>query len=390
MIPEVEVDLRGADEISMTDEAGSYAFSNMPLGGQYIIKPRKQDTPVKGLSTLDILLIRNHIYGHSLLDSPYKLLAADVNQSESITGADIVEIKKMLLGLQDDFSNNDSWRFISEDNTFFDAERPYWGLVKDQYPILEYSGFTNVDFTGIKIGDVNEDVNRILAAEIRSRSLIHLTMELTDASVNLGKRKIAVKSAEAIAEISGIQLALDHGSHMIKSLSSDRLVITEEDYAANVFPGKTTLIWVGEQPISVAAGDVLFYIHLNEEADIYSLTIDDQTLQSEMYTGEHLDAHGLSIDPQSTSFIGQDALFSHHPNPWSDQTIISFLIEEAADVKIEIFSMAGARVHMHQSRYPAGTHTAAVLRSDIPEAGIYIIQMQKQGKIERQKMLVIK
>ena len=390
MIPEVEVDLRGADEVSMTDEAGSYAFSNMPLGGQYIIKPRKQDTPVKGLSTLDILLIRNHIYGHSLLDSPYKLLAADVNQSESITGADIVEIKKMLLGLQDDFSNNDSWRFISEDNTFFDAERPYWGLVKDQYPILEYSGFTNVDFTGIKIGDVNEDVNRILAAEIRSRSLIHLTMELTDASVNLGKRKIAVKSAKAIAEISGIQLALDHGSHMIKSLSSGRLVITEEDYAANVFPGKTTLIWVGEQPISVAAGDVLFYIHLNEEADIYSLTIDDQTLQSEMYTGEHLDAHGLSIDPQSTSFIGQDALFSHHPNPWSDQTIISFLIEEAADVKIEIFSMAGARVHMHQSRYPAGTHTAAVLRSDIPEAGIYIIQMQKQGKIERQKMLVIK
>ncbi len=390
IIPDVEVGLRGSEAVSMTDDAGQYAFMNMPLGGQYIIKPSKQDVPVKGLSTLDILLIRNHIYGTRRLDSPYKLLAADVNQSESISGADIVEIKRLLLGLQEDFTNNDSWRFISEDNVFFDAERPYWGLVKDQYPILEYTGFMDVDFTGIKIGDVNEDINMVLSAETRSRSWLSLTADIIESSVDQGQRRIAIRSSEAIDEVHGLQLALDHGYSTIAQISSGKLTISSDDYAANVAPGKSTLIWVSEKPISVSAGEVLFYITVHPGAGTQSLAIDDLTLRSEMYLGQNLEAHGLTLDDVSVSSDHSDALFTHHPNPWTDHSSVSFSIKEAAGVFIDIFSMDGAQVYTHQAYYPAGTHTAVIQQADVPEAGVYIIQMQYQGKNERQKMLVIK
>jgi len=391
IIPDVEVSLRGSDEVSMTDSEGNYAFSNMPFGGQYIIKPSKTDLPVKGLSTLDILLIRNHIYGHNKLDSPYKLLAADVDQSESITAADIVEIKKMLLGLQDVFSNNDSWRFISEDNVFFDEEKPYWGLVKDQYPILEYNGFMDVDFTGIKIGDVNEDINMILSAEIRSQSFVYFESGTPLNTATNNQIKIPIRASESIEEVHGIQMSIGHEFHVATGIESAAIDILEEDYAVNVRQGMTTLSWIGEGPLSVAAGDVLFYILFDgtNYTKQIELDLDDSLLKNEVYTGPHLDISKIAMAENPSSVTAMN-LFSYHPNPWIDHTTVSFEIGDIGDVEIEVFAMDGTRVYRHAASYVSGRHQKMIHQDDIPLAGVYVIQLSHQGQVERQKMLVIK
>lgn len=59
--------------------------------------------PLEGVTTMDIILIQKHILGIKSLDSPYKIIAADVNNSQSITASDIAEIRKLILGVIESF-----------------------------------------------------------------------------------------------------------------------------------------------------------------------------------------------------------------------------------------------------------------------------------------------
>ncbi|MBK6783686.1 MAG: hypothetical protein IPG79_07930 [Saprospiraceae bacterium] len=63
-----------------------------------------------GVSTLDLVLIQRHILNMAKLDSPYKVIAADVNNDAKINTIDLVELRKVILGTSEEFTNK-SWRF---------------------------------------------------------------------------------------------------------------------------------------------------------------------------------------------------------------------------------------------------------------------------------------
>jgi hypothetical protein len=63
----------------------------VPLAATFTIAPEKDDNPLNGVTTYDLVLISKHILGLEPLDSPYKMIAADANKSGSITTFDIVE-----------------------------------------------------------------------------------------------------------------------------------------------------------------------------------------------------------------------------------------------------------------------------------------------------------
>ncbi len=70
----------------------------------------KTSDPLSGVSTIDITLMVRHILGLTLLDEDYKLIAADVNQDDKISGIDVVALRKVILGLSD-FPNGNVWQF---------------------------------------------------------------------------------------------------------------------------------------------------------------------------------------------------------------------------------------------------------------------------------------
>jgi len=75
---------------------------------------------LNGVSTLDLIHIQRHILGLELLESPYQLIAADINSSKDINGIDLVELRKLILGIYTEFPNNTSWRFIDSGYKFVD------------------------------------------------------------------------------------------------------------------------------------------------------------------------------------------------------------------------------------------------------------------------------
>src|SRR5262249_11283469 len=87
----VVVKLSGDDsKQTQTASDGPYQFIT-DAGGTFRVTPSltQSASPASGLSTIDISLVRRHILGLTLLDTPFKLLAADVNGSRSISIVDV-------------------------------------------------------------------------------------------------------------------------------------------------------------------------------------------------------------------------------------------------------------------------------------------------------------
>ncbi|NJK82539.1 MAG: tetratricopeptide repeat protein [Saprospiraceae bacterium] len=82
---------------------GAYAFAALPIGENYKIVPERLDNLLNGVSTYDLFLINNHILTTQPLDSPYKIIAADVDGSGAVTTFDVVSLRKTLLGIANEF-----------------------------------------------------------------------------------------------------------------------------------------------------------------------------------------------------------------------------------------------------------------------------------------------
>ncbi|MEZ5043839.1 MAG: hypothetical protein R2828_28340 [Saprospiraceae bacterium] len=152
----VNVKLSGltiAEEVTLVD--GEYCFEDIQLNEGYKLRPSKDDRHGNGVSTFDIVLISRHIIGMTLLDSPYKIVAADVNRSNTVTTLDIVKIRRVILGLDARFPESESWRFIPANHEFQDSARPFLSSVPDEIIFTLTQPDTIFDFWGVKIGDVN-------------------------------------------------------------------------------------------------------------------------------------------------------------------------------------------------------------------------------------------
>ncbi|MFN8303105.1 MAG: hypothetical protein U0U46_11470 [Saprospiraceae bacterium] len=175
--------------LDLSDNAGEYLFSNyLPLSTDYTVTPVKDDNPMNGVSTFDLVLISKHILGTDPLNSPYKIIAADANKSNSVTTFDIVELRKLILGIYTELPNNTSWRFIDKNFVFSDPSNPFASVPFAENISLGDAQASQMDddFTGIKIGDLNGSViaNANQQAEDRTAGTLLLDVLTPSPSLN--------------------------------------------------------------------------------------------------------------------------------------------------------------------------------------------------------------
>ncbi len=105
-----------------TDESGSFSM-DLPKGIGYIITPEKSDDPMNGITVYDLVIVQRHILDLEAFKTPYQYIAADMDRSGSVSTFDVVQMRKMILGIAHDFANDSSWRFVK--NTYdFTTENP--------------------------------------------------------------------------------------------------------------------------------------------------------------------------------------------------------------------------------------------------------------------------
>ena len=133
-------------------------------GSNVVVKASKNNdiTKANGVTALDIALVQSHILAKSFLNSPYKILAADVSGDGKVTALDIVYIKRLILGIDTSFPGKKLWAFVDSSYKFADSTNPF--PFKDS---ISYTGLSasksNQTFIGCKLGDVNWDWNPAVA-----------------------------------------------------------------------------------------------------------------------------------------------------------------------------------------------------------------------------------
>lgn len=154
-VPDVAMDLTGdATQTTPSLADGTYLHT-VAACGSYTVTPAKstEATPSTGVTMLDASLVRLHVLGVTALDSPFKLLAADVNGSHTITTVDIRLLKQLVLDLRSTLPAG-LWRFVSTDYSFPSPTAPWNPEAVRSYTGLEAS-MSGQDFTAVKLGDVN-------------------------------------------------------------------------------------------------------------------------------------------------------------------------------------------------------------------------------------------
>lgn len=141
---------------AFSDSTGNFELTGLSEGADYTLFPEKDIDPLNGVTTYDMVLITRHILGTQFLDSPYKIIAADINRSNSVSTLDLVELRKLILFQIPGFPNNTSWRFVDAAYIFPDPVHPF------DYPFPEVIDFNDLvaglpppAFIAIKVGDVN-------------------------------------------------------------------------------------------------------------------------------------------------------------------------------------------------------------------------------------------
>ncbi|MCC6727303.1 MAG: hypothetical protein IT258_22550, partial [Saprospiraceae bacterium] len=270
----VEVQLFDSNNMSYAYSAnlGLFSFQNVPAGMSCELRPVKNTGLLNGVTTYDMVLLSNHILGTQPLDSPYKLIAADVNHSGSISTFDIVALRKAILHMTDSFPNNTSWRFIRADYEFPNPNNPF----AEQLPESNQLDDTAHDmpaqnFVAVKIGDLNGSVVlNPFEGEVEERNQDgELTLAVPNWQLKAGREvRIPIACGEDI-DLAALQGTFDFDA--AKATFVGVLADGLEDLGAESFGeprnGLLTLGWHDAAGQLLEAGTTLFYLQFMVHQD---------------------------------------------------------------------------------------------------------------------------
>ncbi len=388
---EVEVHL---DDISMqmTDVSGNYAFGEMPMGGSYTIRPYKNDDYLNGVSTLDLVLIQKHILGQEIFDSPYDIIASDVNNDEQITSVDLVELRKLILGIYDELPENMSWRFVDKDYRFADENNPWSRDISETYSILHLDSDMDIDFVGVKIGDVNGSVVANLnETQIDQRQ--HrwpVVFEMEDMKLSDGIEYRIPVYGKNYERVTGFQGTINFDNSQVASLAIEdgSLLLDQENYYLDADRGIMTFSYHGNA-VDISENTILFELVIKtdkseELSDLISLG--SNFTRSEAYRGHH-EIVNIEFDFKSQGGID---IVKAKPNPWKNNTTIEFEIVQPGLVEWEIYDAKGQLVFKSAGSFESGKNTIPLRENDLGEAGMYFIKMKTAEYTDDYKIILLK
>ena len=385
------VDLMGSE---MTQD-GDYMFQDVPFYNGYMMKPGKEDSALNGVSTLDIVLLQKHILGTKDLDSPYKLIAGDVNKSGSITGIDLIEIRKLVLGIQTDWTSVESWVFVPENHIFPDEENP-WSFPETSINNELYVSDDNVNFFGIKMGDVSGNASLNAQSDnVKNRSSQVFKLGVNNFEFQAGGELSIPFAAVDENVIDGLQFTVEFDASALSYSGYDTGVFALAD--ANVglqkaHEGIITISYDDIRGIKINGGENLFSLKFASKAtaeveDV--ITVNSAITSAEAYDkdGEIQEIILLSSEAidRGTSF----ELFQNQPNPFNDSTEIGFFLPEAGEATLEVMSADGKVIYKSVEEYGKGMNRVNVDASNLQNKGVLLYRLEFNGYSATRKMIFI-
>lgn len=381
MLDEVKVELIGSESYQMTAD-GAYAFPEMPENNTYTVDPTKNDDVNNGVSTLDLVHIQRHVIGLEELGTNYQRIAADINNDKTISASDVVELRKVILGLKDEFDTNESWKFVDASYEFSEGDDAWTQLLPENYNITALNADMEINFTAIKVGDVNNSVELNVnsnTAETRSSMALTAEVELVN-----GVARVPVYADQA-TELAALQMTMDLTSEFI-SIESALLEVTDNNVGLRYADrGLVTFSWDNMNGVTVEKGDHLFTIVMAESAT-NAINVTSDITKAEAANTSY-EAMSVTMNTRSSN-VEEFALMQNTPNPFNEYTEVSFVLPSAMSATVTVFDMNGRTLYNVSDNYEKGLTTIRLTRDDLPASGVLYYQIEAGDFTASKKMVV--
>ncbi len=382
---------------TLTTSNGKYKFPKMPFGGSYEVKASMSSNPLKGVNTRDLVAIQLHLLGRKVIKNPYLLIAADANQNGSISTADITVLRRLILGRTNNLPNNNSWRFVDKGYQFPDPNSP-WGFPETYHLDPFVRDMDNVDFVGVKIGDLTMDNGANgLKSGSTTRGKATLNLETSDVTMTQGQVVEIPFTAVEAAKLAGMQLGFNFDTHTLRfeGYRSGKMQLTADNFGVRkVLDGALLMSWNNAKGVQVKEGEILFTLKFSVVGQAASLS-DVLRLSSDDLSAE---AYNTTLDISNVSLRFTDdraskprfVLYQNVPNPFVDETAISFELPEAAPARLTIYSVDGKVALIRKVDGVKGMNTITISSDELNGSGVMYYQLDTDGFTGTKKMVIFK
>jgi len=378
MVEDVMVELMNNNSMMnamMTETNGNYAFYHLIDNSDYTVAPHKDDSYLNGVSTIDLVMIQRHILGLERFTSPYKVIAADTDNNGRINGVDLVELRKLILGITTKLPfEQQSWRLPVAAQTFADPMSPF--------PYAESIDVNNLngdmpgqDFIAVKIGDVNSSaLTSFNDDSVTKRSNNTLDLEVADVDLVAGTVVTIPVYATNMNDVIGLQttMSFNPSAMTFAGINKAGLDLTEANLGLhNLKEGYITMSWNNTQGVTVADDEVLFELAFNvNEAG----NLSEQFFLSSALTGSEAYTNDMETLQLNLNYKGADlndfVLYQNIPNPFADNTEIRFSLPATSDVTFTVYDVNGSVILNRTSRYEGGNNSILLNSNELTSAGI--------------------
>lgn len=396
-IEEVKVDLKGdVLTYNMTNNSGSFEFEDLPMEKSVEVIPGKNIDPLNGVSTIDIIKLQRHILGQESLNSPYKLIAADLDGSKKITNNDLFLLKKLILHQINELPGQPSWKFVKKSYVFPMPSNPwievYPEMFKDDHLMKTNM---DVDFIGIKLGDLN---NTAIASKYNSNSdrnsLAHLNLYFEDQDLKTNDPSEVIIRFNQQEDLQSCQFSLDIAEDiMIENVvaqigdseipdlvnfdqESRKIHFSWFDLKTKHFSQNESLIKIKFK--SLASGSLSNMIKLSEiDNNPEALNKNDEILIPELTV--------FKREQATTGF----ALYQNRPNPFNKQTTIRFQLPEAGKATVKVMDVTGKILFQKSMNLPSGFQEIYIDANQLNGAGVYMYSLETEKQRAIARMILI-
>ncbi len=388
-----KLNIGASDFVLLTDTQGNFNFNDVRGCDVRAFDIEKDDHPLNGVSTFDLVVLRRHILGVAPFDTPYKYIAADVDGSGNVSIADLLEIRKVILSVTTAFPIGKTWRFVPADYEFANPNNPFNEDMPEKldFDLMRMDMFR--DFVGIKLGDLDGSWSSVQnAAPERREAAQPLALQITDVTLRAGELyEIPFRSA-AFGALAGYQFALQYDAEALEFVEakSAAVSITADNFGGMNEQGILTTSWVGDAQLRDAT--VLFTLTFRAKRNgklSEILRLNQRYLAAEAYTGDlQTQPIELSYAPATAEAPGL-VVYQNRPNPVTDATVIPFELPQTGQARLTIFDLTGRMLFTQAVDFEKGYNEFIINRSDLGTSGVLLYKVETDQAAVTKRMLML-
>jgi hypothetical protein len=358
--------------------------------------------PLNGVNTLDLYHLNRYLLGLDTL-SPWQLIAADANFDNKVTSSDFVAIKKVILGITDQFVGGRSWRFIPSKHQFLQPRNPFLPVLPEEIKYsIGSSGTQIAEWIGVKTGDLNMSSNPNLQSQSESRTAFSMQhpvqIKIQDAFLKSGQLTQVPVFVEPHIQLAGFQFSLQVAPQYLDVVE---LKSNDTQSPQQVFThllkeeGTINTSYIGD--LQPAQRFNLFTVSVMPKNDGY--VSDFISLQSNTMAPEAFNKSGtmynIQLDyahPFLVPVVESDSkpitMIGNSPNPFVEMSILHFSLAQDASTTLRVFDSEGTQVHTQRSFFTKGSQMYLLKKEDLGNPGVYHCRIETDlGCVTRKVIL---